>query len=111
MGYEEHTTFSGRDVVDEFPISETDISSSAAGFSLNTSLPWLASSGSSGSLRLQISILYINFGDNKLRRKYYRDRRKMSTDIYGNQKRMIFLKMQYKNMRCFSRICVKYLNI
>lgn len=56
MGYEEHTTFSGRDVVDEFPISETDISSSAEGFSLNTSLPWLASSGSSGSLRLQISI-------------------------------------------------------
>lgn len=59
MGYEEHTTFSGRDVVDEFPISETDISSSAEGFSLNTSLPWLASSGSSGSLRLQDSNFHI----------------------------------------------------
>lgn len=57
VGYEEHTTVSGRDVVAEFPISEAAISSSAAGFSLNTSLPWLASSGSSGSLRLQKPIV------------------------------------------------------
>lgn len=46
------TTLSGRDVVTAFPISDAAKSSSGGGFSLNTSLPFVASSGSSGSLRL-----------------------------------------------------------
>lgn len=47
------TTFSGRKVVADFPSSDTARSSSAGGFSLNTSLPLVVSSGSSGSLRLR----------------------------------------------------------
>lgn len=46
------TTLSGREVVTDFPISDTAKSSSGGGFSLNTSLPLVASSGSSGSLWL-----------------------------------------------------------
>lgn len=46
------TTLSGSDVVEDFPISDTARSSSAGGFSLKTSLPFVASSGSSGSLWL-----------------------------------------------------------
>lgn len=48
----EHTKLSGSDVVAVFPNSDTDKSSSGGGFSLKTSLPLVASSGSSGSLRL-----------------------------------------------------------
>lgn len=47
-----HTTLSGREDVTDFPMSDTAKSSSAGGFSLNTSLPLVGSSGSSGSLRL-----------------------------------------------------------
>jgi hypothetical protein len=47
-----HTTLSGNDVVAVFPKSDTAKSSSGGGFSLKTSLPLVASSGSSGSLRL-----------------------------------------------------------
>lgn len=46
------TTLSGRDVIAAFPSSETAKSSSGGGFSLKTSLPFDASSASSGSLRL-----------------------------------------------------------
>jgi len=46
------TTLLGSEVVTDFPISDTARSSSGGGFSLNTSLPFVASSGSSGSLRL-----------------------------------------------------------
>lgn len=49
---EQHTKLSGNDVVAVFPRSDTDNSSSGGGFSLKTSLPLVASSGSSGSLRL-----------------------------------------------------------
>lgn len=49
------TTLSGRDVVTDLPTSDTAKSSSGGGFSLNTSLPLVASSGSSGSLRLKRS--------------------------------------------------------
>jgi hypothetical protein len=49
---EQHTKLSGNDVVAVFPRSDTDKSSSGGGFSLKTSLPLVASSGSSGSLRL-----------------------------------------------------------
>jgi len=48
----QHTKLSGNDVVAVFPRSDTDKSSSGGGFSLKTSLPLVASSGSSGSLRL-----------------------------------------------------------
>jgi len=51
-GLSQLTTLSGRDVVADFPNSDTAKSSSAGGFSLNTSRPLVASSGSSGSLRL-----------------------------------------------------------
>ena len=47
-----HTTFSGKEVVVNLPISEIARSSSGGGFSLKTSRPLLASSASSGSLRL-----------------------------------------------------------
>ena len=46
------TTLSGSDVVTAFPKSETAKSSSGGGFSLKTSLPFVVSSASSGSLRL-----------------------------------------------------------
>jgi len=48
-----HTTFSGSEVVVDLPMSEIARSSSGGGFSLKTSRPLLASSASSGSLRLQ----------------------------------------------------------
>jgi len=46
------TTLSGRDVATAFPESDTAKSSLGGGFSLNTSLPLVASSGSSASLQL-----------------------------------------------------------
>ena len=53
----EHTTLSGREEVMDLPKSDTAKSSSAGGFSLNISLPFVASSGSSGSLRLKRQLL------------------------------------------------------
>lgn len=47
-----HTRLSGKDVVVVLPTSEIASSSSGGGFSLNTSRPLVASSASSGSLRL-----------------------------------------------------------
>lgn len=44
---------SGSEEEMDLPNSDTAKSSSAGGFSLNTSLPFVASSGSSGSLRLK----------------------------------------------------------
>jgi hypothetical protein len=48
---------SGSEEEMDLPNSDTAKSSSAGGFSLNTSFPFVASSGSSGSLRLKKQLI------------------------------------------------------